>query len=833
MSAASLLLREALAAHERGAHLIPLAGKLPTLKGWTHAPRQSEAQIREWAAKGNIGLRTGSVSGIIVVDADAGSNVTPLNLPETPTVITGGGGRQYYYRMNGGPPIGNSVGQLGEKIDVRGEGGQVVIPGSIHPKTGCIYEWATDLSPENLPFAPFPDHIAAQLRAKRKRSRKTLLAPMVGDGYARSALTSEIESVRNAQAHEGNDQLNRSAFALGQMVGAGLLNEGDVIEALVDVATPRRPEAEARATIQSGIEAGKREPREVVRRGDESSLMEPTDMAKVQIPTAPDHDLAIGPCPAGELAPADGNSESEEIEGLLKDSGLRGLGENAPLDKVRACLEHLAEATNESEGLLLRTLVREGAIRCLKSAGLSSPAAVVDAVLGREPGPPESKYLQGQEIILADPRVWPEPVDGAQLLFDLAGTFMAYLYLPEYAAEAMALWTLRAHAHDAFQVSPRLAFTSPQPRCGKTTALTLVGALVPKGLSTSNISPAAVFRAIQRFRPTLLIDEADSFLTGRNANDELRGILNSGHFLGGARVVRCEGDEAEPRVFSTWAPMAVALIGNLPPTLHDRSITIPMRRKRPRERRVRLRLDRLGDFTPLRRKAARFARDNMMALKAADPAVPDTLNDRAADNWRPMLALADLARGAWPARAREAALALTGTAEADDEVGVLLLRDCRAAFVAQGFEDENPYLKAADKRSIFTRDLLTALHSSDGPWGTCGKAGKPLNAHGLAKRLKPFGIEPRGTIRHGAATAKGYARADFTDAFDRYIPAAPLKTDDSSVTPSQSRLDASSQENQSVTPSEPVTVRFPGEAWTGAGCDGVTDEESLSGEEGA
>jgi putative DNA primase/helicase len=86
--------------------------------------------------------------------------------------------------------------------------------------------------------------------------------------------------------------------------------------------------------------------------------------------------------------------------------------------------------------------------------------------------------------------------------------------------EAVALWTLHTHVLDAFQISPRLAITSPEKRCGKTTALDVVYSLAPRPLSTSNTSAAAIFRTIEAARPTLLIDEADTFLT---SSEEIRG----------------------------------------------------------------------------------------------------------------------------------------------------------------------------------------------------------------------------------------------------------------------------------------------------------------------
>lgn len=127
----------------------------------------------------------------------------------------------------------------------------------------------------------------------------------------------------------------------------------------------------------------------------------------------------------------------------------------------------------------------------------------------------------------------------------------------------------------------------------------MIALLVPKALAAANISPAALFRTVELARPTLLIDEADTFL---GDNEELRGILNSGHRAGG-QVIRTVGDDFEPRTFSTHCPVAIAQIGKLPDTLADRSIHISMKRSAPGETVSRLRLGRTPELSEAARKA--------------------------------------------------------------------------------------------------------------------------------------------------------------------------------------------------------------------------------------
>ncbi len=364
---------------------------------------------------------------------------------------------------------------------------------------------------------------------------------------------------------------------------------------------------------------------------------------------------------------------------------------------------------------------------------------------------------QGTRLALEDPEPWPEPVDGSDLLADLVATFLRFLGLPEWAPVALALWVLHAHAHDAAEVSPLLALTSPEKRCGKTTALHLLGSLVPRPLPASNVTAAALFRAVERWRPTLLVDEADTFLKDR---EELRGVLNSGHARASAVVVRTVGDEHEARTFSTWSPKAVAMIGDLPDTLADRSVVVPMRRRHPDEQVESLRLDRLSELEPLRRMAARWTSDHGDALRQADPHVPKELHDRQADNWRPLLAIADRAGGEWPVRARSAARGLAGLDDGDDgSVRTLLLRDLRDLFQERG-TDRLPSSDVTD----------TLERMEERPWPEWGRSRKPMTPTALARLLKPFGVRPKVVKLPDGSTARGYLLEELEEPFRRYLP---------------------------------------------------------------
>jgi hypothetical protein len=250
----------------------------------------------------------------------------------------------------------------------------------------------------------------------------------------------------------------------------------------------------------------------------------------------------------------------------------------------------------------------------------------------------------------------------------------------------------------------------------------------------------------------MLIDEADTFLRD---SDELRGIVNSGHNRATAFVIRTVGDDHEPRLFKTWAPKAIALIGKLPATLDSRSIHVELHRLGAGESIEPLRGDRLAHLEPLRRKCWRWAQDNADALRSADPDMPSALRGRTADNWRHLIAIADAAGGDWPRLARMVAETLDA-GRSEETLGVVMLSDLRTMFVG------NDRLRS--------EDIIKALVAMDHrPWPEWGKAGKPITERGLAKLLEPFKIAPK-TVRFGTDTAKGYLAETFADAFRRYLP---------------------------------------------------------------
>jgi putative DNA primase/helicase len=276
-----------------------------------------------------------------------------------------------------------------------------------------------------------------------------------------------------------------------------------------------------------------------------------------------------------------------------------------------------------------------------------------------------------------------------------------------------------------------------------------------------------MFRVVDKYRPTLLADECDSWING---NEDLRGLLNAGHKRGG-QALRCVGDDFEPRAFNVFAPVVLAGIGSLPGTLNDRAIVVRLARAKPGEVTSRFDSRHIEPETTLCRKLARAIADNFDALKRCDPQLPGTAFNRLADNWRPLFAIAEIAGGDWPKRCADAYAKLTATDDLDAHgIGTLLLAD-----IAEIYRDEH-----TDKiPSARICELLVALEGR--PWAEWGRHRKPISPNQLANQLRRFGISPQ-VIRIGDETPRGYMLDDFSEAFMRYLPETPFSKCNSATT---------------------------------------------------
>jgi hypothetical protein len=350
--------------------------------------------------------------------------------------------------------------------------------------------------------------------------------------------------------------------------------------------------------------------------------------------------------------------------------------------------------------------------------------------------------------------------DGAELLERLVWFIRRYVALSEEQAVLSALWVVHTHALDAADTTPYLNVKSAEKRSGKTRLLEVLSLLAAGSWLTGRVTAAVLVRKVAAEVPTLLLDESDAAFKGdKEYSETLRGVLNAGFRRGGVASL-CVGQGANITYedFPVYCPKVIAGIGKLPDTVADRSIPIELRRRRPSEKVERFRLRKVGpEALPIQQDVRAWAQAHLDSLSAAEPDLPNELDDRAQDIIEPLLAIADEVGGECPERSRRAAVGLlTGEEREDAEsLGVRLLRDVRGVF-DDGSSDRLP-----------TGKLLEALHAmEESPWGSL--RGEALDARGLARLLKPYGVKPE-KLRAGEGTFRGYRRASFEDAWARYV----------------------------------------------------------------
>jgi Protein of unknown function (DUF3631) len=351
--------------------------------------------------------------------------------------------------------------------------------------------------------------------------------------------------------------------------------------------------------------------------------------------------------------------------------------------------------------------------------------------------------------------------EGAALLEEVRGFLARFVIYPsEHAQVAHVLWLAHAHLMDAWESTPRLAFLSPEPASGKTRSMEVSELLVPDPVAAVNVTPAYLFRKVggEDGPPTILFDEIDTVFGAKaKEHEELRALLNSGHRRGavaGRCVVR--GTIVATEEISSYSAVALAGLGWLPDTILSRSVIVRMRRRAPDERieafRRRVHAP-IGEA--LRRRVAGWAATILDEATQARPNMPPGVDDRDADVWEPLLAVADIAGGDWPELARKAAVALVAVArEVEPSLNIRLLADLRVVF--------------GDEEQLTTKKILAELCLlEDAPWNDL--RGKPITDNQLARRLRQYGVKSK-VIRVGDSTPRGYVRSDLYDVWRRYVP---------------------------------------------------------------
>lgn len=366
-----------------------------------------------------------------------------------------------------------------------------------------------------------------------------------------------------------------------------------------------------------------------------------------------------------------------------------------------------------------------------------------------------------------------EALQGSQVLkevYQYLGRFVAYP--SNHARIAHALWIAHTHLMEEWESTPRIAFLSPEPGSGKTRALEITESLVPNPVEAINATPAYIFRRISspEGQPTILFDEIDTIFGPKAAqHEELRGVLNAGHRRG-AIAGRCavRGKEVVTEELPAYAAVAVAGLGALPDTILTRAVVIKMRRRAPGEQvEAYRRRTHAPQGNKIRDRLAGWTSTLQGTLREVWPDMPHGVEDRAADVWEALLAVADAAGSEWPSLARAASVALVAESkESTPSLGVRLLADLRTIF--------------EDRPAMGTEAICKALCSlEEGPW--LDMKGKPIDARRLSRFLNPYGVSSK-NIRVGENdVVKGYARQDLHDPWSRYL-GSPTKGTATSAT---------------------------------------------------
>lgn len=401
-------------------------------------------------------------------------------------------------------------------------------------------------------------------------------------------------------------------------------------------------------------------------------------------------------------------------------------------------------------------------------------------------------------------------IDGAALLTEVKAFLSRFVIYPSEAMLiAHVLWIMHTHLMHLWESTPRIAFMSTEAGSGKSRALEVTSSLVPEPVHAINATPAYLFRKVASPEGvTVLFDEIDTIFGPKaKDNEEIRGMLNAGHRRG-AMAGRCvtRGNEIVTEDLPAYCAVALAGLDDLPDTIRTRSVLVRMRRRGPGESVEPWR-------TRIHEPEGEALRDRLSAWAAQAqlvrwPDMPDGVEDRNADVWEPLLAVAEMAGGDWPELARVAAVTAVTDAAVNgrQSFGVLLLADLRRVFGAS--------------KVMSTDDILSALHRlEDSPWGDL--RGREMTARDLASRLRKYTdtagdpIRPQ-AIRVGDDVFKGYRRTDLLDAWARYLPTPKDDEQDQEEGPDVALGEPLPPSDVTVTSVTPVTPpREPVTAVTG------------------
>lgn len=323
----------------------------------------------------------------------------------------------------------------------------------------------------------------------------------------------------------------------------------------------------------------------------------------------------------------------------------------------------------------------------------------------------------------------------------------------ESDADALALWSAMTYVMEHLEIAPMVYVWSPEPMCGKSTVMKLLKVFCHRAEMVSKITPAAIYRLIQRDQPTLIFDEADRFLRG---NNELNGIINAGHARFEATVIinkKLPDGNHEPIEFPVWCAKAIAGIGKQDDTLTSRSIVISLRRKLVSETVKPVRFNLYQEYEAIRNTLAAWAADFEPISEEEMKPFLKANTDRGIDNWLP---LGIIAKRITPELVRRVQAALNAIEERQSDslqsAGVQLLSDV------------HDVVSKCSRPEWSSTDLYNAVVFNEETDWSVFNHGRPITKKRFTQMLNDFEIKP--TKR---SNANVFYVADLEDAFKRYL----------------------------------------------------------------
>lgn len=449
-------------------------------------------------------------------------------------------------------------------------------------------------------------------------------------------------------------------------------------------------------------------------------------------------------------------------------------------EALSTLITHAPEALLSFDGRIRKLATLEGLAfdreRTAIKTVFGASVGTIDAAVKKLRPKPAKPAAEDEPPIPVDPE-WGGDVALADALDAAVATSKRFLQAADYVHHIIALWSMMTHivqSEDvALTVAPQLSFLSNAPNSGKSVALEITSTLAARGHLRSSYSAATLFRKINQDMVTPCLSELHNVLRGGENTTHMLEILNACHRRSEAFVDRCETDPhtgARPvKSYVCWAAIAWTAIGSLHHELQSRAITLLMMAALPDEF---AKIDSLHapkhctELIDVRRQFAKFALTIRAPLTATT--MPAHLFNRDAVNWRPIFALAEMAKGAWPQRALDALDAI-GKVERKPPLQIHLLTCIRDAY--------------AGAEQMATADLIEALCADEEDGWQEANHGKRINEYWLRENLRGL-IDPVKSQRwhviagdENSPKVRGYRLHQFKDAWLRLsIPGAPYSS---------------------------------------------------------